>query len=190
MGFVLNPAYSCLKEMQSGVMNRIPFELPILRTPRLVLRTMTSKDSVDLFAIYGDQNVMRYASDEPFPSIATVAQMLLSVESLRREGISLEWGIELVRTGHLIGTCGLHSFNSETSTAEVGCILAQKYWGQGLMREALQTLCVFSAEQLGIRRLRADIDEPNQRSKVLFARLGFHLQQGTTYERELTPTNA
>jgi [ribosomal protein S5]-alanine N-acetyltransferase len=176
--------------MQSGIMNRIPHEVPILLTPRLMLRTMTSEDSVDLFAIYGDQDVMRYASDEPFPSIATVAQMLLSVESLRRDGTSLEWGIELVRTERLIGTCGLHSFDSETSTAEVGCILAQKYWGQGLMREALQTLCVFAAEQLGIRRLRADIDEPNQRSKVLFARLGFHLQQGTTYERELTPTNA
>jgi [ribosomal protein S5]-alanine N-acetyltransferase len=171
-------------------MNRIPLEVPIICTPRLVLRTMKSDDSVDLFAIYGDQDVMLYASDEPFPLIATVAQMLLSVESLRREGISLEWGIELVNTERLIGTRGLHSFDSETSTAEVGCMLARNYWGQGLMREALHTLCGFAAEQLGIRSLRADIDEPNQRSKVLFARLGFHLQQGTIYERELNPTNA
>jgi [ribosomal protein S5]-alanine N-acetyltransferase len=171
-------------------MNLIPHVVPILRTPRLVLRKMTSEDSVDLFAIYGDRDVMRYASDKPFPSIATVAQMLLSVESLRREGTSLEWGIELVNTERLIGTCGLHSFDSETSTAEVGCMLARNYWGKGLMREALQTLCGFAAEQLRLRRLRADIDEPNQRSKVLFARLGFHLQQGTIYERELPPTNA
>ncbi len=175
--------------MQSGVMNCIPLEVPIICTPRLALRTMTSDDSVDLFAIYGDRDVMRYASDEPFPSITTVAQMLLSVESLRREGTSLEWGIELVKTERLVGTCGLHSFNSETSIAEVGCMLARNYWGQGLMREALQALFAFAAEQIGLSRLRADIDEPNQRSRILFARLGFNLQHGTIYERELTPTN-
>jgi [ribosomal protein S5]-alanine N-acetyltransferase len=176
--------------MQPGIMNRIPLEVPIICTPRLVLRAMASTDSVDLFAIYGDPHTMLYASEEPFPSIATVAQMLLSVESLRCEGTSIEWGIELVSAKRLVGTCGLHSFNSATSTAEVGCMLARNYWGQGLMREALQVLFAFAAEQIGLSRLRADIDEPNQRSRILFDRLGFHLQHGTIYERELTPTNA
>jgi [ribosomal protein S5]-alanine N-acetyltransferase len=170
-------------------MNRIPLEVPIIRTPRLILRAMTSTDSADLFAIYGDPHTMLYASEEPFPSIATVAQMLLSVESLRREGKSIEWGVELVSAKRLVGTCGLHSFNSATSTAEIGCMLARSYWGQDLMREALQALFAWAVEQIGLSRLCADIDEPNQRSRILFTRLGFHLQQGTIYERVLTTKN-
>lgn len=66
-----------------------PSELPTLETERLLLRAMREDDAPALFAIYGDPEVMRYASDDPFPDLSTVSLMLRSVTRLLAEGQSL-----------------------------------------------------------------------------------------------------
>ena len=163
-------------------MQALPKVLEPLETQRLYLRSMNANDVEALFAIYGDAEVMRYASDDPFPESATVLVMLASVEQLLSEGRSLEWGITEHHSGELIGTCGLHSFKPEIGSAEVGCMLARKAWGKGYMREALGVVLVYAHRTLGLTRLRADIDPPNTRSIRLFKRLGFVYIQDTFYE--------
>ena len=162
-----------------------PSELPTLATGRLLLRPMREEDTPPLFAIYGDPQVMRYASDEPFPDERTVALMLRSVARLLAGGLSLEWAVVEKATGQLVGTCGLHGFDEEREAVEVGCMLAHSAWGQGVMREALSALFCYAQDALGVRLLRAEIDGPNLRSVHLFTRLGFVHVEGTTYEREL-----
>ena len=67
--------------------------------------------------------------------------------------------------------------------AEVGCMLARSYWGQGLMGEALTAVMGYAGE-LGIHTLLADIEPGNLPSQRLFRRLGFVWQQGTLYRLE------
>jgi RimJ/RimL family protein N-acetyltransferase len=157
----------------------------MLETPRLLLRAMHEDDTPALFAIYGDPEVMRYASDEPFPDLATVALMLRSVAELLASGKSLEWALVEKASAQLVGTCGLHSFDEESNSAEVGCMLARSAWGRGLMREALPVLFDY-ARSLGITQLHADIDAPNERSIRLFRQLGFVYRHDTFYELDLT----
>lgn len=147
--------------------------VPILRTPRLVLRALTTADRADLFAIYGDAEVMVFTSDPAFPDLSYIDQMLASVARLFAERVSLEWGISLLPEGRIIGTCGLHSFDTEQQGAEIGCILGRAYWGQGLMREALSAVIAFGFARFDLQMLKADIDAPNVRSLALFQRLGF-----------------
>ncbi len=147
--------------------------LPNLRTPRLKLRAMHASDSADLFAIYGDPAVMAYASDPPFASPALIPQLLASVAQLFAAGTALEWGIVSLEEQRLIGTCGLHSFTADGQTAEVGCLLARRCWGQGLMAEALVPVIDLAFTALDVQTLLADIDAPNTRSLRLFQRLGF-----------------
>ena len=166
----------------------LPRDLPVLLTPRLLLRPLGVQDSVDLFAIYGDPEVMRFVGEPPFPELATVSQMLASVERLLAVGESLEWGLVLRESGHLIGTCGLHSFVADPvqaglPQAEVGCMLARSHWGQGLMFEALSAVTGYAGE-LDIRTLLADIEPDNLPSQRLFRRLDFVWQQGTLYRLE------
>lgn len=166
----------------------LPRDLPVLLTPRLLLRPLGVQDSADLFAIYGDPGVMRFVGEPPFPELATVSQMLASVERLLAVGESLEWGLVLRESGHLIGTCGLHSFVADPvqaglPQAEVGCMLARSHWGQGLMFEALSAVMEYAGE-LGIRTLLADIEPDNLPSQRLFRRLDFVWQQGTLYRLE------
>ncbi|MOA52011.1 Acetyltransferase (GNAT) family protein [compost metagenome] len=109
--------------------------------------------------------------------------MLASVERLLAVGESLEWGLVLRESGHLIGTCGLHSFETGLRQAELGCMLARNHWGRGLMGEALSAVMEYAGE-LGIRTLLADIEPENLPSQRLFRRMDFVWQQGTLYRLE------
>ncbi|EGR3106976.1 N-acetyltransferase, partial [Vibrio parahaemolyticus] len=145
---------------------------PDLHGSRIVLRSIQTNDSDDLFEIYGDIQTMEFASDPVFTSEDMVVQMLESVVRLEKSGESLEWAVMEQATSKVIGTCGLHSFSDSGDSCEVGCLLNSSYWRQGYMSEALSLL--FShAKSLGIEKLYADIDEGNFRSQALFNKLGF-----------------
>ncbi|HHG3232929.1 TPA: GNAT family N-acetyltransferase, partial [Vibrio parahaemolyticus] len=145
---------------------------PDLHGSRIVLRSIQTNDSDDLFEIYGDIETMEFASDPVFTSKDMIVQMLESVVRLEKSGESLEWAIMDQATNKVIGSCGLHSFSDNGDSCEVGCLLNSSYWRQGYMSEALSLL--FShAKSLGIERLYADIDEGNFRSQALFNKLGF-----------------
>lgn len=134
---------------------------------------MRPEDEADLFAIYGDEEVMRYASDAPFPSVAMVATLLDSVAVLLKTMRSIEWAVAQRSTGRVIGTCGLHSFDDAARSGEMGCLLARAHWGQGLMAEALVAVMAYGRDTLGLHTLVADIDVANQRSRALYRKLGF-----------------
>jgi [ribosomal protein S5]-alanine N-acetyltransferase len=150
-------------------------ELPQLTTPRLTLRAIAANDDDDLLAIYGDSEVMQFASDPPFGDRAQIAQLRASVQRLFTQRVSLEWGIVLNQDTRLVGTCGLHSFTPDGHQAEIGCLLARAQWGQGIMTEALQTVIHFGFQTLALQVILADIEVLNQRSLALFDRLGFQL---------------
>ncbi|MFL0995587.1 GNAT family N-acetyltransferase [Vibrio parahaemolyticus] len=150
---------------------------PDLHGSSIVLRSIQTNDSDDLFEIYGDIQTMEFASDPAFTSKDMIVQMLESVVRLEKSGESLEWAIMVQATNKVIGTCGLHSFSDNGDSCEVGCLLNSSYWRQGYMSEALSLL--FShAKSLGIERLYADIDEGNFRSQALFNKLGFKAKNG------------
>lgn len=161
----------------------LPSTLPVLVTPRLLLRRMTLDDQASLYRIYGDAEVMRYASDPVFESPTTVVQLLDSVDRLLASGQSLEWGIEERSCAALIGSCGLHSADSDSNSAEVGALLMRDRWGQGLMQEALTAVIDYAWHTLQLQALRAVIDADNQRSIRLFQALGFSAAGAGRYGR-------
>jgi len=166
-----------------------PEHLPALRTERLLLRAMDGGDLHALFAIYGDPEVMRYASEPAFPEPATVETMLRSVARLLAEGESLEWAVVTHDTAHdtgeLIGTCGLHGFDTSAARADVGILLARRAWGRGYAGEALGAVFGWAEGSLGMRQLRADIDPANLRSLALFERLGFLHCEGSFHAKTI-----
>lgn len=166
-----------------------PSRLPVLQSARLRLRPLTRRDAPALLTIYGDAEVMRFAGDPPFADLATVHRMLASVRRLFREHASLEWGIETKLDPRIVGTCGLHGFDAGARSAEMGALLVRSHWGRGLMREALQAVIDWSTRRLAPHLLLADIDAPNERSRRLFASLGFLSAGGTLHRLDLKGTD-
>jgi len=157
-------------------------ELPHIHGQRIFLRTMRHDDAIRLLELYGDPVVMRHTDESPFPDLDTVALMLESVRTLLASGESLEWAIALKESDTLIGTCGLHSFDWSTATAEVGCLLMRAEWGKHIMSEAVRLLMGYAADVLRLRRLKADVAAENHRAQRLFSSLGFRRIDAATWE--------
>jgi RimJ/RimL family protein N-acetyltransferase len=155
-----------------------PHTVPRLEADRVTLRPIRLADADALWAIYGDPEVMRYASDPVFTDRSMVLQMIASVQRLLAARQSIEWAIELNATGEVIGTCGLHGFDALAREAQVGCMLGRVHWGHGLMAEALRRLLRFAWEDIEVGDLLADIDDDNVRSQALFRTLGFRRDRG------------
>ena len=154
--------------------------LPI-RTARLELRCLGEADVAPLFEIHSDPQAMRYwdapiwKNDERGRSIVARDVALATRDYLRL-------GIALVASGTLLGTCALWNISAQCRRAEIGFILASRYWGQGYMHEALSALIGYAFAELDLNRVEADTDPRNQRSTRLLRRLGFS-QEGLFRER-------
>lgn len=167
-------------------MKVFPQVFPMLESSRLILCNISRDDAHDLFAIYGDPEVMRFTDELPFPELRTVDTMLASMQRLFDSQIALEWAVKLKDGGRVIGTIGLHSFDVQEGSAEVGCLLSRSSWGYGYMREAVSCLMSYAANSLDIRRLHADVHPENVRAVRLFPALGFVPVPGGVLERAIS----
>jgi ribosomal-protein-alanine N-acetyltransferase len=85
-------------------------------------------------------------------------------------------------SNRVIGTCLLFRFDEPSARAEIGYVLAQEFWGAGHMLEAMKAFVAFAFEQVGLRRLEAEIDPRNGTSAKLLERLGF-VREGLLRQR-------
>jgi ribosomal-protein-alanine N-acetyltransferase len=157
-------------------------EPPLLNSTRLSLRGITATDTPALFEIYSDRKTLEYWGKDPVKTPAEAWAMI--EENLKHvaDGSALLWGITPKETGQLIGTCVLFRINRQNRNAELGYILNRKYWGKGLMTEALTCLLNHAFDTLDLHRLEADTDPDNSASLAVLEKLGFQ-REGYFRER-------
>ncbi len=146
--------------------------LPVLHTPRLMLRPMTMKDAADIFAYSRDPEVARHVLWSAHRSPEDSRAYLRYILRQYREAEPSSWGIVLKETGRLVGTIGYMGYSEENSSAEVGYSLARPLWNQGLMTEALQAVIDFSLNRLHIHRIEALHDAANPASGHVMRKCG------------------
>jgi len=152
--------------------------MKILETDRLILRHLLPTDLDSLFALYSDQEVMRY-----FP------EGTLTYQETREE---LEWFLnghpdhpELglwatihKETNQFIGRCGLLPWTiDQRPEVEVAYLLGKEYWGQGLGTEAARAIVKYGFETLGLSRLICLIDRDNQASIKVASKIGMSFEK-------------
>jgi RimJ/RimL family protein N-acetyltransferase len=160
----------------------LPDTLPILTTPRLVLRALTQQDEPAIFAMYSNPAVMRYWSKPPMlaPSEALAFINNNNRWFAAREGLT--WAITRQTDDVLVGMATLFNLNDQNRRAEIGYSLNRESWGQGYMTEALTAVVAYAFGPLDLMRLEADIDPRNTASRKTLERLGF-VQEGLLRDR-------
>ncbi len=156
--------------------------LPSLDRPPIRLRELTPADVPGLFAIFSDVEVMRYWSRAPMTEIAEAQRLLEEIQECFAARTLFEWGVALVETDQVVGTCTLSALDPSNRRAEVGFTLNRGYWGQGLARRAVSSMVDFAFGTLNLHRLEADVDPRNGPSLGLLRRLGF-VHEGTLRQR-------
>ncbi len=152
---------------------------PSLTTNRLQLRQIQPSDIEALFALFSDEETMRFYGDDPQRSLDETSQMLEQVQTGYSKRKHIRWGITLKGKDQIIGSCSLYNFDTHSHHAETGYILNRSFWGQGIMTEAMSAILTYGFAELELHRIEAVIDIANQRSKGLLLKLGF------TYEGNL-----
>lgn len=152
--------------------------LPVLETPRLILRPMNMRDAQDIYAYSKDPEVARHVLWEAHRSISDARLYLRYMLRQYRNGLPSSYGIVLKETGRLVGTIGFMWYNEEHASTEVGYSLAREWWNQGLMTEALRAVVDMAFRTLHVNRIEAMHDSANPASGRVMLKCGMH-HEGT-----------
>jgi ribosomal-protein-alanine N-acetyltransferase len=156
--------------------------LPPLETRRLVLRALTSSDDEAIFRIFSDTEVTRYYAWETFTHLGQAQKLLERTEELYRRQEAMRWGLTLKGEHAVIGTCGYTRWNRENKWGMIGYDLARRYWGQGLMSEAIREVIRFGFEEMDLHRIEATVIAGNKASMNVLSKAGFQ-EEGVMRER-------
>ena len=156
--------------------------LPIITTPRVVLRWISEDDIDGLYEIFSDPQVMRYWSTVPIPNRDAAAELQRDIADGNEKNSMLKWGLALRDSNTIIGTTTLFHLNLDNGRAEIGYAMGRAHWGKGYMNEALNALVSHAFEVMELRRLEADVDPRNTASIRTLERLGFQ-REGFLRER-------
>lgn len=156
--------------------------LPLITTPRVVLRWISEDDIDGLYEIFSDPQVMRYWSSGPLADREAAAAMQREIAEGNESDRMWKWGLALRDTNAVIGTATLFHLNLDNGRAEIGYAMGRAHWGKGYMNEALSALVSHAFETMQLRRLEADVDPRNAASIRTLERLGFQ-REGYLRER-------
>ena len=147
--------------------------IPILTTPRLILRQSTLDDVDDIFRTASDPEIHKFDSDPPMQDRSEAVNLVQQMLEWFSEKKAISWGIELKSAGHTVGGVGLYFWDKVYYKADLGYTVARPYWRQGIATEALRAVIAFGFECMGLHRINVDTRMDNTASVLLMAKLGF-----------------
>ena len=150
--------------------------LPVLETPRLILRPMRMRDARDIYAYSSDGQVARYVLWEPHRSLSETREYIRAIRRLYRAGLPSSWAMELRETNRVIGSIGFMWYSPENHSAEIGYSLSRSFWNQGLATEALTRVIRSAFDDLHLHRLEAQYDVRNPASGRVMEKCGMQLE--------------
>lgn len=146
---------------------------PTLRTERLLLRKLLPSDAEALFALRGDERVMRHIARPRPGSVEDIHALLAVIEGDRQRGAGITWAMSLADAPALIGTIGYYRLKLEHHRGEVGYMLSPVHWGKGLMSEAMNAVLAQGFKGFGFHSIEGRIDPRNTASRRVLERAGF-----------------
>ena len=162
---------------------------PVIETERFLLRAVTLDDVADMFRVMSDPQVTRYFGRLPMAMPADAQDRVQMIQAAFQEQNGVRWAIADRANGKLIGTCGFWRLIKAHDRAEIGYELAQDWWGQGVMTEALGAMLQFGFTRMGLHSIEAQIHPANNGSRRVLEKLGF-VQEGYFRENYRDPVEA
>lgn len=140
-----------------------------LETNRLVLRGLELGDLENFYNYAKKPNIGPRAGWNPHASIEE-SLMILSRMIKDNE----VWAITLKGQNKIIGTIGLHQRDQKDETyREIGYVLDDLYWNQGIVTEAVKEIISYALSNLGLKRVTCGHNPINKASRRVIEKAGF-----------------
>ncbi len=142
----------------------------------IVLRPVHRSDAPSICANARDREIGRY-THVPHPyRIQNAYDFIRGVRRWERRKQVVALGIEEKETGQVIGIINIFHIDRKNRHAEVGYWLGKKYWGRGIMSEALYLMLEYAFREMKLVRISAKVFHPNTASAMLLEKAGFKLE--------------
>ena len=150
--------------------------IPVIKTPRLILRAFTLDDFEAYATMSADPEFMRYIGDgKPASREDAWRHIAYILGHWTLLGYGL-WALEERESGAMIGRIGL--INPEGWPGlEVGWALARSHWGKGYATEGAKAAVDWAFEHLETDELISLIDPENIKSARVAERIGETLKE-------------
>ncbi|MEV8318566.1 GNAT family N-acetyltransferase [Streptomyces sp. NPDC059900] len=155
--------------------------MPLIQTPRLLLRRWRETDVAPMTVINSDPRVMRWIGDGSVHSQEQTRDRIAMWEhEWETEGFGL-FAVELRATGELAGFTGLsvpHYLPEVLPAVEIGWRFGPPFWGQGLATEAARAALGFGFAERGLERVVSIVQVGNNASERVMNKLGMRVERG------------
>lgn len=155
-----------------------------IETERLILRKFVFSDAWQMFVnVTSDPKVNKFLTWELHEDVSATERLLAEWNEKYNNPARYCWAIELKEIGEVIGNIAAPTIKERTETAEVTYCLGSRWWGHGIVPEALRAVMEFLFYEVGLNRIEAgfDINNPNSgkvMEKVGMCKEGVHRQAG------------
>ena len=144
---------------------------PDLYTRRLHLRRYRPEDYRAIYDNWAsDPEVTKYLTWSTHASPDVTKDIAAMWAESYESPTVYHWGIE--KGGELIGDIAVVLWREEEESCEIGYCLSRRYWGQGIMTEALGRVVAFLFETVGFHRIVLCHDTKNPASGRVMQKCG------------------
>ena len=145
-----------------------------IETERLVLRRYRVDDAEDMFNNWtSDPEVTKFLSWPTHTSVDFTRSLLTKWVSFYDDGKTYNWGITLKGEDRIIGNIAVVERDERTCSYEIGYCLGKKFWGRGIMPEALRAVIRYLFEgESDLNRVYATHDLRNPKSGRVMQKAG------------------
>jgi RimJ/RimL family protein N-acetyltransferase/uncharacterized glyoxalase superfamily protein PhnB len=137
-----------------------------IETKRLILRPVALEHAQALHAVFADPDAMRFWPEAPHSGVERTRAMIAAFVS----GTGRAWVLVPRSGGDAIG---LVYYFGNVGSPGMGYILNRRWWGRGLMSEAVRAAVACGFEKLGVDRVELWIDARNLSSQRVAESTGF-----------------
>jgi RimJ/RimL family protein N-acetyltransferase len=145
----------------------------VIQTKRLQLRKPHPEDADVVFTTYvQDPEVTRYLTWRPDQTLEGTRSYIERALKAWENGTAATWTITLGETGEIIGMIDVRM----EWQANLGYVLARKYWNNGYMTEAVRAVVDWAIGQEEISRVWAVCDIENVASARVLEKAGMECE--------------
>lgn len=141
-------------------------------TKRLRIRRLTPEDATDYFEIASNPIVSAETIWDRHQTLDDTISYLQRVSSRYEKKEEIHWGIIFKETNKLIGRTGLIMIDPVHEKAELGYVISNHYWNQGITTEATYPILEYVFNEVGFNRIEARCRSNNVGSYRVMEKLG------------------
>ena len=157
------------------LLNKASKNMTIIKSKKFILRPFKRGDESSLKENINSKKIYQNTLNIPYPYTLKDAKDWIAKnlkEMKKRKPNMINFAIDI--NGEVVGGIGLNKI--EGHKAEIGYWLAEKYWGQGIMTQAVKLVTEFGFKKLKLKRIYAYVFSWNKASMKVLEKAGYKLE--------------